>query len=276
MRVFYFLVLLLISILPVYLICLYVYKKDDKKEPSKLLRKLFIFGMLSCIPAAILEIILEPFFGVEENRNLIVWFIYATSSIALVEELFKWLVVYKISYSHKAFDQVYDAIVYAVFVSLGFACLENILYVLDSGIKVGLFRALTAIPGHAYDAIIMGNYLGLAKIADINNNSKLFKKNLLLSILLPTLAHGIYDYCLFSENYILVGIFFVFIVFIYIHSIKKIKLVSSLRKNIFNDKMTFNSEYISICHNCGTHSNGNFCTSCGTKLHINKLNSDNT
>ena len=271
------LLLLLISILPVYLICLYVYKKDDRKEPAKLLRKLFIFGMLSCIPAAILEIILEPFFGTEESRNLIVWFIYAASSIALVEELFKWLVVYKVSYGHKEFDQVYDAIVYAVFVSLGFACFENIFYVLDSGITTGIFRAITAIPGHACDAIIMGNYLGLAKLADINHNSKLFKKNLLLSILLPTLAHSIYDYCLFSNNYVLIGIFFIFIIYIYIYSIKKIKRVSAMRKNIYNnDEVVVITNYTVTCPNCGTRGNGHFCTNCGTKLNISDLGNDNT
>ena len=263
------LVLLIISILPVYLICLYVYQKDDQKEPSKLLRKLFIYGMLSCIPAAILELLLEPFFGSEENRNLIVWFIYAASSIALVEELFKWLVIYKISYNQKEFDQVYDAIVYAVFVSLGFACFENIFYVLDSGVLIGLFRALTAIPGHAADAIIMGNYLGLAKLAAVNHNTKLSKKNLILSIILPTFAHAIYDYCLFTQNYILIIFFFCFLIFIYVYSIKKIKKVSSLRKNISNKEGNITSNICNkYCPNCGTKGHGKFCTNCGTNLDI--------
>ena len=209
-----FLILLAISILPVYLIGLYIYKKDDQKEPPKLLRKLFLFGMLICLPAAILEVILGPMFGSEEYRTLIGWLFYAFICVALVEEVFKWLVVYNVGFKHKEFDQVYDAIVYAVFVSLGFACFENVFYVLSSGISTGIMRAITAIPGHAADAIIMGEYIGLAKIATINHNDKLFKKNIALSIIAPTVAHGIYDYCLMTESYFFIGVFVLFLIFI--------------------------------------------------------------
>ena len=101
-----FLILLAISILPVYLIGLYIYKKDDQKEPPKLLRKLFLFGMLICLPAAILEVILGPMFGSEEYRTLIGWLFYAFICVALVEEVFKWLVVYNVGFKHKEFDQV--------------------------------------------------------------------------------------------------------------------------------------------------------------------------
>lgn len=278
---FSFLVLLVISILPVYLVGLYIYKKDDQKEPPKLLRKLFFFGMLICIPAAILEVILEPLFGAEEYRSLFSWFLYASCCIALVEELFKWLVVYNVGYRHKEFDQVYDAIVYAVFVSLGFACFENIFYVLSSGLTVGIIRALTAIPGHAADAIIMGDYIGLAKIADINHNEKLFKKNIILSILVPTLAHAIYDYCLMTESYFFVGVFIIFLIFIYVYSIKKIKRVASMRKSLYvndvntdsiiNNNSIITNDIVNFCPNCGTKSHGNFCTVCGTILNVNNF-----
>ena len=269
---YYILLLLLISILPVYLIGLYVYKKDNQKEPIKLLKKLFIYGVLSCIPVAIIEVALEPFFGTEESRSLIMWFIYAISSVALIEELFKWLIVYKVSYNHKEFDQVYDAIVYAVFVSLGFAFFENIFYVFDSGLAVGFIRAVTAIPGHASDAIIMGNYLGLAKLADINKNRKLRNKNLLLSIFMPTLLHALYDYFLFTENYIMIIMFFLLLIFIYVYSIKKVKRVAALRQNIY--KNNSNNDLL-CCSNCGTVGYGNFCVMCGTKLNNNYLNNDN-
>ena len=58
-------------------------------------------------------------------------------------------------------------IVYASFVALGFACFENILYVSDSGIVTGLIRAVTAVPGHVCDGILMGSYLALAKLLNI-------------------------------------------------------------------------------------------------------------
>ena len=172
-------ILLIISILPVYLIGLYTYKNDREKEPKKLLTKLFIFGIVSCFPAVILELLLGSFFADPKNMDLITLFIYVLISIALVEEICKWFMTYSISYNHEAFDHIYDAIVYCVFVALGFALFENILYVLEGGITTGILRAFLSIPGHVCDGIIMGNYLGLAKISSINNNKQLEKKNLI-------------------------------------------------------------------------------------------------
>ena len=256
---------LIISILPVYLVGLYIYKKDKNKEPKSLLKRLFLYGMLSCIPAAITELLLGNFFGSEEFMDMITLFFYVFISVALVEELFKWVITYLLTYNNYEFDELYDAIVYAVFVSLGFACFENIFYVLDAGAKVGIYRAITAIPGHASDAIIMGNYLGLAKLANINNNSKLCKKNLILSILVPTLAHTIYDYCLFTDNVIFLLIFVIFLISIYIYSIKKVKMISSNKKSLSNNEFITLS-FRSHCPKCGTISRGNYCYKCGTKL----------
>ena len=86
---------LILTFLPIYLICFFVYKKDNNKEPKKFLMKLFIFGILSCIPAAIIELVIEPLFGDINKLNLFSLFIYVTFGIALVEELCKWIVVYK-------------------------------------------------------------------------------------------------------------------------------------------------------------------------------------
>ena len=257
--------LIIISILPVYIVLLYVYNKDIHKEPSNLLKKLFFKGILICIPAAFIEFSLEPLFGDVENMNLIHLFIYVLIDIALVEELTKWFVVYKNTYHHIEFDEIYDAIVYAVFVSLGFACFENIFYVLESGFGVGIFRAITAIPGHASDAIIMGNYLGLAKLNDVNKNNKLRNRYLLLSIIMPTIAHAIYDYCLYTGRIIFVIIFIIFIIFIYIYSIKKIKNVSLNNKQIVNNKLLYNNR-IKFCNKCGSLVFGNYCHRCGNNL----------
>lgn len=253
---------LFIAILPVYLIGLYVYKKDKEKESSKLLTKLFLFGMLSCIPAAIIEVLVEPMFGITDESNLFYLFIYVSIGVALVEELCKWFFVYKIGYNNNEFDQLYDALVYCVFVSLGFACFENLFYVFASdGMLTAILRAITAIPGHASDAIIMGNYLGLAKMADINGDRQKNSKYLLLSILMPTLIHSIYDYCLFTEQFIFIVIFGIFLIFTYAYSIKKIKNLSINNRQFY--KKIININY---CPDCGTKAIGNFCIKCGRKL----------
>lgn len=257
-------ILLLVAVLPIYIIGLYIYKKDKDKESKKLLSKLFIFGIISCFPAVILELIIGSFFPSEEQMNLTLLFIYVFVSVALIEEFCKFYMTYKIAYNHKEFNHIYDAIVYSVFVSLGFAAFENILYVMDAGLSVGLMRAFSAIPGHACDAIIMGNYLGLSKIAHINNKPSLAKKNLILSILLPTVAHTIYDYCLFTGKYIFIIIFLAMLIWIYIYSIKKVKKISNIERN-------FIDTYLNYCPICGTKGKGKYCVNCGNNLTKEKL-----
>lgn len=228
--------LLIISILPIFVIGYFVYKHDNEKEPKKILLKLFIYGIISIIPASILELIIENFFKDEVLMNLPELFIYIFIDIALIEELCKWYITYKISYNHKEFNQIYDAIVYSVSTSLGFATLENILYVLDNGYLTGIIRAISAVPGHTCDAIIMGSYLGIAKIAKLNNNRQEERKNLILSIILPTIAHTVYDFCIYSKNFFFIIIFLITIIWIYIYSIRKIKKISQRNCYLPNDK----------------------------------------
>lgn len=252
-------ILFVVAVLPIFLLGLYIYKKDINKEPTKLLVKLFIGGILSCFLVLIITSILELFFPIFEeeldNLNLIELFISVFIGIALVEEFCKWIITYKISYNNKEFDEIYDMIVYSVFVSLGFAFFENLFYVYENGIGTGIVRAFLSVPGHVSDAVFMGYYLGLAKL-DFYNNKKQ-SKNLIYSILVPTITHGIYDYLIFSEYNLFILIFFIFIIVLDVLTIKKIKKVS---KN--NRKLKYKNNY---CSNCGHIVNDNYCPNCGKK-----------
>ncbi len=258
------LVLFIVSILPICLIGFYIYKKDKDKEPSKLLIKLFLGGIASTIITLIITFILEtifPFFSLDyENLNLIQLLISVFIGVALVEEFSKWLMVYIIAYKNKAFDELYDMVLYATFVALGFACFENLLYVFENGFATGVLRAVLAVPGHAFDGVLMGYYLGLSKINEINNRKDLKRKNLVLSILVPTITHGIYDYCLFSNNLIFLLLFFVFLIGMYIYIIKKVKKISAL-----NGKISSINKSNKYCSNCGHIIDGNYCSVCGRK-----------
>ncbi len=252
--------LFFISVLPVVLIGLYIYKKDKQKEPARLLVKLFLGGLASCFLVLIISSIMNifPIFSVEpEELNLFELIINVFIGVALVEEFCKWIMAYKISYNDENFDELYDAILYCVFVALGFACFENLLYVYERGVTTGIARALLAVPGHACDGILMGYYLGLSKISALNNRKDLKTKNLILSILVPTITHGIYDYCLFAQNLIFIGIFFIFVIGMYIYVIKKVKKVSSIE-----GKIKYKDNY---CPNCGHKLESNFCPICGRK-----------
>jgi len=249
--------LLFIAVLPVFVICYFIYKKDSNKEPAGLLFKLLFFGMLSCFPAIILEIFLGSFFPIEEEMNTVIFFFYNFIVIAFVEELCKFVFTYFGAYNHWEFTNLYDMMVFATFVSLGFALFENILYVFSGGFYVGIIRAIFAVPGHACDGLVMGYYLGLCKIAQYNNNSKLVKKNMFLSLFVPIIMHTFYDFCLSTNNVYLLIFWLMYVVWIYIFLFRKIKYISMNVKDF-----VLEADY---CRQCGYKNGGQFCPMCGRK-----------
>ena len=214
-------ILMFLALLPVIIICLYIYSKDKNKEPVKLLIKLFLLGVCSCFVSLALTYSIESVIPGAKIATTDMEFFevlaYAFLVVALVEEISKWIMVYFVGYKNKEFNELYDIIVYSVFVSLGFACFENILYVVPSGnLLTGILRALVSVPGHACDAIAMGYFLSIAKIYKARGREELDKKNIIYSILIPTIVNGIYDFCLMSGIDILLIVFIVFIIFLYI------------------------------------------------------------
>lgn len=233
-------ILLFLAILPVLIILIYVYSKDRNKEPFFLLIKLFISGFVSCGLVLFLSSYMENIASVfvpNASKNILEMVIYSFIGVALIEEFSKWFMVYAIGYYNKEFDEVYDGLVYAVFVSLGFAFIENILYVMiSSSIETAIVRALCAVPSHACDAIFMGHHISIAKQYDVKGDKKKKRKHLLLSILMPTIIHGIYDFCLLSGYKILIITFTAFIVFMYYISISTLKDMSLSKRKINNEK----------------------------------------
>ena len=243
------LVLLFLSIAPIVIFANMIYKRDFDKEPKSILIKLFLCGIGSTFLTLIITKLLVsivPFFGYSYGElDAIELIPYVFIGVALIEEFSKWIFVYKLEYNDREFNHLYDGIVYAAFVSLGFACFENILYVMQSGITTAILRAFLAIPGHLCDGIMMGYYLSMAKLAACNNHKDLSKKNLILSLIIPTIAHGIYDYLIFAstvtDNSLFLIAFFIFVVFFYTYASKKVKQLSLSAYNM-------NPNYISVTH----------------------------
>ncbi|MBE6158022.1 MAG: PrsW family intramembrane metalloprotease [Firmicutes bacterium] len=255
--------LLFISILPVFILGYYIYNSDKNKEPLKLIAKFFLFGIISGVFVIIFSLLLElfiPSINVDidaGNIDYLTLFVHTFIIIAFVEELSKWFFTYRIGYNNKEFDELYDMIVYSVFTSLGFALLENIFYVfIDGGIAVGISRGLLSIPGHTCFGIFMGYYLSMAKYRALHNEYRLEKLNKVKSIVIPTVLHGVYDYCCFAGSYFVI-IFFVFIIFLYFMAYKKMRYTLSIVS-----KVKYNNNY---CSSCGTKIVGEYCIGCGAK-----------
>ena len=135
-------VLLILSVLPALILMFYVYKKDTvEKEPIGLLVRLFILGVIAGPLAAFVETLLFTVFeGIFDPGPVLLFFDFFIG-VAVVEEGFKYLFLGTVR-KNPNFNYVFDGIVYAVAVALGFATLENILYVFEGGIEVALMRAI--------------------------------------------------------------------------------------------------------------------------------------
>jgi RsiW-degrading membrane proteinase PrsW (M82 family) len=176
--------ILLLALLPVAAVLYYVYRKDHDPEPRRTLGFAFLWGCLSVIPAVISEWTFEttdPFIEM-----------YLT--VALSEEVVKLAVLMLYIWKHADFNDSFDAIVYSVTVSLGFAAIENILYVFQGGLTVAIARALLSIPGHATFAILMGVFFSRAKHHFYYGRRLQQYTHLALALLTATVAHGTYDY----------------------------------------------------------------------------------
>ena len=208
--------LLSLAVLPVVLLLWFIYKKDPHPEPRKVLSKVFLFGCLTAIPVIICEIIADLILESVDTSTYGNLFLSVFFGVGLIEEFFKWGVVRLLCFKDKEFDETYDAIVYAAFSSLGFACVENILYVVEGGFGVGIGRALLSVPGHACFGIAMGYFFGLAKKAQAEGRSSSGMQ--FMALLVPSLLHTAYDFFLEMDTElgleILVWFAFVIIMFV--------------------------------------------------------------
>lgn len=212
--------LLLVALAPVAIILFYVYFRDKyEKEPISLLLKAVAAGALIVLPVLPVEMGLNTLAPPLDGFSRAAFKAFAVAG--LVEEAFKFLAVYLLIWRNKNFNEKFDGIVYAVFVSLGFAMVENILYVNKYGMDAGLTRALTAVPAHALFGVVMGYYLALAKF-----RPAVRKSNLIWALLIPLLLHGFYDFILFSEHKLLLLLFLPYLGFLYYFGGSRMKTLS--------------------------------------------------
>ena len=240
-------IILAVSCLPSILLMIFVYKKDRvEKEPGKLLLLLFVLGAVSCLPAALMESFFSNLIGKVIGTAGLHYQLYENFlNVALIEELGKFVVLFLVTHKNKHFNSLFDGIVYSVFVSLGFATLENILYVYQYGLGTGLLRAVTAIPSHMFDGVLMGQFYGLwhlskdvsmtekmyarmGYIDQITNPETRYRYYLPLSLIIPILTHGLYDFLASIESVLATVIFFAFLIGLYVYCFYKINKISKM------------------------------------------------
>lgn len=227
--------LFIIAITPA-LIGMYAIYLTDRvdREPTKLLILTFILGALAVIPSIIVEeilISLNVFTGVAGA------FYNAFIVAALTEEYFKRLVILKLPFRTSYFNEKLDGIVYGVFAALGFATVENIMYVVfryTNNPFIGLYRGIFSVPAHGVFGITMGYYLSLYRF---NTDEAGKKANLRKSLFMPVLLHGIFDFILMAGIPELTIFFVPYVIFLWWLNHRKLKdFVFDSKNKIIRDR----------------------------------------
>ncbi|PAV29517.1 PrsW family intramembrane metalloprotease [Virgibacillus profundi] len=217
--------ILSVGIAPAFALMSFFYLKDRYTEPLPLIIRTFLFGTILVFPIMFIQYA----FSVEglSNNNFVDSFLL----IALTEEFFKWFIFLYAIYHHSEFDAHYDGIVYAVAISLGFATVENVLYLFTNGIEYAFSRALFPVSSHALFAVIMGYYFGKAKTSKSHK-----KRNIALAFILPYLLHGTYNYILKTVTSNWLFLLIPFMIALWVFALHRVKAANKLTSNIILQK----------------------------------------
>ena len=223
-------IILLAALLPAILLWIYIWKKDPQNEPTSRLVIATLLGVVICIPISFVELGIDAImFGIDgEPTSLAGTTAMAFLSAALPEEAIKLLALWLVLRKNRYFDEHFDGIVYAVCIGLGFAAIENIVYVFseEEWVSVAISRALLAVPGHYAFAILMGYYYSIYHFIDHS------PKAAVRILLIPLFAHGVYDALAMSGmvDPTIGGICFLILIYfcIKMHKVARTKIITSI------------------------------------------------
>lgn len=207
-------ILIAAAVIPAAVLLVYVYNADRlEREPLRLLLPLIFYGIVSTGLALVAEragSAMLSLFYVKGSLLYNAWMCFAV--VALAEEGFKYLLLRWRTWFSPQFNCQFDGVVYAVFVSLGFALWENIRYVMAYGLSAAIMRALTAVPGHACFGVFMGAWYGLAKRYANSGSERASRICRWMAVLVPVGMHGAYDFTAMMEQRTYAWLFFGFVV----------------------------------------------------------------
>ena len=227
-------ILIAAAIIPAIVLMIYIYRKDRlDKEPTGLLILLIVMGILSTSLASFVERIgAKVLSGLVDPSTELFAILSNLLVIGLVEEGSKYFFLKRRTWRNPNFNCKFDGLVYAVFVSLGFALWENLYYVFMYGMGGALIRAVTAVPGHACFGVIMGALYGQAKMLANRGDQEGSRNYRVFAVICPTVLHGMYDYIATRGTDNLTTHFLIFVATMFITAFVLIKKLSKEDKFI--------------------------------------------
>lgn len=219
-------ILLTVAIAPSLALFSYFYLRDQfAKEPSILLFHCFVYGAVLTFPILFIQYV----FDAEEVFHHV--FAQSVLFASIVEEFFKWLVLVIAIYRHVDFEDPYDGILYGASVSLGFATVENILYLLEFGLETAFIRAFLPVSSHALFGVVMGYYFGRAKFSR-HHSGKIW---LVWALIASLSLHVIYNSILYFNNSWMYGVI-PFMLFLWWLGLRKVKQARQLSLTHYHDR----------------------------------------
>lgn len=195
-------ILIIIAVLPALILLGFIYMRDRKeKPPAKLMVLLLALGAGTIIPVVIAEFIGQLIVTQTDTDHQTMLLVLCFLVIGIVEELGKYLVTVCTTWKSREFQHSYDGVIYMVCASLGFAILENILYVASGGIGTGILRAFTAIPLHCTVGVIMGALYAKGREAAYAGDRAGMIGFMAWAYIVPVFIHGLYDYLVMAASY---------------------------------------------------------------------------
>lgn len=212
--------LIVAALLPPLVLLRVIYRMDRiEREPVGLLLSLFVRGVLAMFPILVLELLADQFIDFFPWRPIVYLFLAYFVVPGFVEEGIKYRVFARRTWQDPNFNYRFDAVVYSVFVSLGFAAVENILYVLTSGFSTAVVRALFSIPGHAMFGVVMGVGMGQAKWLECHGQREQSAARRKRAWITAAVFHGLYDFLLVGFGWI----FYVYFAWLVLHVIRLLR-----------------------------------------------------
>lgn len=189
--------------LPAFLWLIFIYKKDKlQPEPMRFIALTFAAGAISVIPVGIIELVLSRAFDLENIDTTAKAAVLSWLIAGFLEEGAKLLIVLLIMFKKNVFDEPMDGIIYAGASALGFAALENVLYIQKFGVEVILVRGPLSTIAHLLFSSFWGYALGLSKFDERNRKALIIK-----GFVLSAFSHGLFNFFLFTKIVAVLGVF---------------------------------------------------------------------
>ncbi len=218
--------LVLAAVIPALAVLAYIYRAAHHREAPQFVLLLSTLGAIAVLPAGLAErFLLDVYSQTPEPQSVLLATLVTSFFVAgATEESIKGLIFWRLVYRKPFFERPYDGVLYAVAIGMGFATVENILYVTSYGLSTAFVRAFTAVPAHALFGIVMGACFSRAKF----DGEPVWR-----AFLVPALLHGIYDAFAMAQSFFSNALLIVYLMWLVRFAYRRAKpLANGLRYRV--------------------------------------------